>query len=150
MDNDCQYCQSDMVDENVARLNAVMVVIMSLLFIFTTSYNYALVILVFDFFVKVFAHPRYAPTSYFSRYILRSFHVQPKPIFAPPKIFASKIGLAFALTTFILYLTGFETVSFFVCGVLAIFAILEASIKFCMGCYAYSYLSKFTHRTNSD
>jgi len=142
MEIDCLYCQEGKVDENVARLNAAMVVVMSVLFVFTTSLNYSLVILVFDFFVKVFAHPRYAPTSYFSRYILHSFNVKPKPIFAPPKIFASKVGLVFSLSTFILYLVGFETASYVVCMILAIFALLEASIKFCMGCWLYSYLNK--------
>ncbi|OQA51946.1 MAG: hypothetical protein BWY43_00749 [candidate division WS2 bacterium ADurb.Bin280] len=142
MEIDCLYCQEGKVDENVARLNAAMVVIMSILFIFTTSLNYALVILVFDFFVKVFAHPRYAPTSYFSRYILHSFKIKPKPIFAPPKLFAAKVGLVFSLSTFILYLVGFEMASYIVCSLLAIFAFLEASIKFCMGCWLYSYLNK--------
>lgn len=143
MEISCYECQENKVDENVARLNALMVLLLSTIFIFS-SYKFALVILVFDFFVKVFAHPRYAPTSYFSRYILHSFDVKPKFIFAPPKLFAAKIGLCFALLTFILYLGGQELASFIVCGFLALFSGLEASIKFCVGCWIYSYFSKFS------
>lgn len=144
MDESCYECRENMIDENVARLNAGFVLILSLLYIFT-SYKFALVILVFDFFVKVFAHPRYAPTSYFARYILHSFAVKPKFIFAPPKLFAVKIGLGFALMTFVLYLMDFETISYFVCGILAIFSALEVSFKFCVGCWAYSNYLKNHH-----
>lgn len=129
------------IDENVARLNALMVLILAIIFIFS-NYKFALVILVFDFFVRVFAHPRYAPTSYFSRYILHSFNVKPRPVFAPPKLFAAKMALCIALLAFILYIGDQELASFIVCGFLAIFSALEASFRFCIGCWAYSYFSK--------
>lgn len=144
MDNNCENCQDNMIDANVARVNAGFVFLLSILFIFS-SWKFALVILVFDFFVKVFAHPQYAPTSYFSRFILDYFRVKPKYIFAPPKLFAAKIGLAFALMTFTLYLLDFELASFIICGVLAIFSVLELVWEFCMGCWVYSYLAKWTN-----
>lgn len=148
MESSCEKCQPNMINAKVARLNAGFTFLLSILFIFST-WKFAIVILVFDFCVKVFAHPRYAPTTYFSRYILESFDVKPKFIFAPPKLFAAKIGLGFSVFAFVLYLMDFESASFVVCGILAIFAALEAVWEFCMGCWLYSYLAKWTNQNNS-
>lgn len=149
METNCTTCKPNMIDAKSARINAGITLFLSLLFIFT-SYKFAIVLLLFDFFVKVFAHPRYAPTSYFSRYIMYSFAIQPRFVFAPPKIFATKIGLFFALSVFVLYLTNLTLASFIVCGILAVFAALEAFWGFCMGCYVHSYFSRLNNSSDDE
>jgi hypothetical protein len=63
-----------------------------------------------------------------------------KPVAGPPKRFAQGIGAFCTLTATALWLSGYEAAGWAVAGLVVVFATLEASIAFCMGCWIYARL----------
>lgn len=129
------------VNQKVARANAFFTLILSLLFIFTNA-KWIIYIMVIDFLIKGFIGPKFSPISRINIIILRILKIKPKPIFAPPKIFASKIGFIFSLAIMILFLLGLPIYSIIIISILAFFAFLESTFEICIGCWAHSYWLK--------
>ena len=134
--------QNMQVNRKVARLNAVWVFVFSMIFIFIPSWRWIVFVLLANFFIKGFFGPWYSPISQLNKAILKALKVEPEMIFAPPKIFAAKIGFVFSLVTSILYLLNYQTAAIVVIAILSVFAFLELAFEFCMGCVAHSFFTK--------
>jgi len=129
-------CGENQVNAKVARVNALVVFALALIFLLT-DLGWASYILLADFFIKGAFHPKYSPISRFNGWILNLIKEKPRPIFAPPKLFANKIGLGFAILIAVFYSAGFWTVAEVFAIILTIFAFLEFAFEFCMGCWVY-------------
>ena len=127
------------VDENAARINALLSVLTVALFL-VTSYKFIIIFLAIDFFIRGFIDPLYSFYSVFSKSILRVLNVKPKPIEGSPKIFAAKMGFVFSTLIFLFSIINFQ-IGIEVLGIsLIFFALLEGVFKFCVGCKIYSFL----------
>lgn len=130
------------VNKKVARLNAVWVFVFSMIFIFLPAWRWIVFVLLVNFFVKGFFGPWYSPISQINKAILKALKVEPEMIFAPPKIFAAKIGFVFSLVASILYLLNYQVAAVVVISTLSLFAFLEFAFAFCMGCVAHDFINK--------
>lgn len=128
------------VNKKVARMNAGWVVAFGLVFIVLPDFRWIIFLMLINFFIKGFVGPWYSPISQINKFLLDVFKIKPQMIFAPPKIFAAKIGFIFTLIGSILYLSGFLFASQITIALLLIFASLELFLEFCMGCYMHSVL----------
>lgn len=129
------------VDEKAARINALLSAFSVALFL-VTSYNFIIIFLAIDFYIRGFIDPLYSFYSAISKSILRFTNNKPKPIDGSSKIFAAKLG--FIMSTLILVLTvlGFQTTSLVFGITLILFATLEGVFSYCVGCKIYSYIEK--------
>lgn len=134
--------QNMQVNRKVARLNAVWVFIFSMIFIFIPAWRWIVFVLLVNFFIKGFFGPWYSPISQVNKAILKALKVEPEMIFAPPKIFAAKVGFVFSLVASILYLLNYQTGAIVVIAILSVFAFLELAFLFCMGCVAHSFIKR--------
>ncbi len=129
-------CGENQVNAKVARMNALVVFALSLIFLLT-PYGWVIYLLLADFFIKGAFHPKYSPVSRLNGWILDLIEEEPKRIFAPPKLFANKVGLAFAIIISVFYTAGLWVPAEVFAIVLTIFAFLEFAFEFCMGCWVY-------------
>lgn len=125
-------------DEQVVRIIAAQIVVITLLSLVFQLYL-ILIFLAIDFILRAFSILP-SPLAFIAKFISHRFKLEPKPIFAAPKKFASGIGLVFALTTaFLIYFEYFE-ISYIVGSILIFFAFLESALKICVGCYVYDWI----------
>jgi len=129
------------VDEHASQLVGIFVLALLILsYVFNNSYF--LWFLLLDFLARS-VNVRYSLLARLSRFLLDLFNIEPKPIGAAPKRFASRLGLLFVITLLsLLYidcLVGYKII--FILFIIAV--ALEAFFKFCIGCKIYTLLSYF-------
>jgi len=124
------------VDENAARINALLSAFSVVLFL-VTSYKFIIIFLALDFFIRGFYDPLYSFYSALSKSILRAFNVKPKLIEGSPKIFAAKMGFVFSAFVFLFAIMDYQVASRIIGIALIFFAILEGVFRFCIGCKIY-------------
>jgi hypothetical protein len=134
-------CSDNQVNAKVARLNALVTFALALIFL-VTPYGWVCYLLLVDFFIKGAFHPKFSPVSRLNGWILRIFEEKPRLIFAPPKLFANKVGLAFSIIISIYYASGHSLRAGVFAIILALFAFLEFAFEFCMGCWVYNLYHK--------
>jgi len=130
------------VNKKVARLNAIWTFVFLMIFILLPAWRWVVFVPLADFLVKGFFGPWYSPISQINKAILKALKVEPEMIFAPPKIFAAKIGFIFSLVASILYLLNYQIAAIVVVSILSFFAFLEFTLAFCVGCSVYNFINK--------
>ncbi len=125
------------VDEKIARANA-FIVFMSTLLINFTHVKWLAFVLCIDYFLKGFVGMKYSPLGGISRMLLHRFHIKPFFINAGPKIFAAKIGFVCSLFISIFYLSAHPTAMMVVGIMLMGCSFLESFFNFCVGCKMYT------------
>ncbi len=130
------------VNKKVARLNALWVFVFCLIFIFIPSARWIIYVMLGNFFIKAFVGPWYSPISQINRLILVALNIKPEMIFAPPKIFAARVGFTFSFVGLLFYLLELQLAAIIIISVLALFAFIEFAFDYCMGCTTYSYINK--------
>ncbi|MCF6263273.1 MAG: DUF4395 domain-containing protein [Xanthomonadales bacterium] len=133
------------VNERVAQLNAVLVIITMLVFVFT-PFKFLVVILSVDFLLRGFVNPAYSLYSAISKTIVRSLKIKPLMVNADPKVFAAKIGFLFASSIAITYFLSYQGISLVLISILVLFAALEAIFRFCLACKIYPYIYRIKQR----
>ena len=133
---DCN-CSDNKVNAKVGRLNALVTFALGLVFL-VTPYGWVAYILVADFFIKGVFHPKFSPISRLNRWALDLIEEKPRLVFAPPKLFANKVGLAFSILIAIFYTAGIWSATETFAILLTIFAFLEFAFDFCMGCWVFN------------
>jgi hypothetical protein len=124
------------VDETSVRMHAGFISLLGLLFIVQADLI-VLLILLYDFSVRIGGYPKASPFYFVSRFIVRTASLPSHQVDAGPKQFAAKIGLIFVVAALALYLLGYVQLSSYVIGVLTLCALLEAGLAFCVGCEVY-------------
>lgn len=133
----------DTVNEYAARSVAGLVMILSVITLFTQSIWLNLVLL-YGFTARVLYGPRFSIFAKLAiHWIVPRFQLGNKIVAGPPKRFAQGIGFLFSLTSLILLTQGQIFAFQIVLGILVFFAVLESCIGFCAGCFVFSYLMKW-------
>ena len=131
-----------MLNENQVRIQAFLITLTAIGFIFTGSIVFALLLL-YDFSVRLFISPKISIFVQIALLILSLFKIPKSLVDSAPKIFASKIGLAFSLIIALVSLLGLSNIAVFFAIILAICAGAEAAFNYCIGCKFYTILQHF-------
>lgn len=102
-----------------------------------TMLKFAVIGFLIDMLIRVFINPKFAPTLILGRFFVRN--QTPEYVGARQKKFAWKIGIALALTMFVLIdiLNSVSPISGLICFVCLIFLFFEAVFGICLGCKVY-------------
>lgn len=130
------------LNENTVRLVAFLVAALSIIFLVSGNI-FPIIFLAVDFATRGLGYKQYSLLRILAD-ALNSilFNGNKKPIFAPPKLFAARIGLLFSIGITVFYLTGLHNTSFLLAGILTFFALLESVVNICVACYIYSFMHK--------
>ena len=92
----------------------------------------------FDFVVRLFVNPAYAPSLVMGQWLVR--RQQPEWTGAPQKRFAWAIGLVLALTMFFLVVVQgvVGPINLLVCGLCLMLLFFESAFGICIGCWVYN------------
>lgn len=133
----------DPVDEVSARLVAAGVVLLCLL-VLATGAAWLLAAIAAGFLARVLCGPRVSPLALLvTRAVRPRLPVTPRPVPGPPKRFAQGIGLLVSATAALLALgAGATGASLALAGVLALAALAESALGFCLGCRLFALLMR--------
>lgn len=135
-------------DNTTARAVAFFVLILSavsLLLAIQGSPSIAAIIILLlavDFIIRAFFSPKISPLAVISRGLVSALKLPRVLVDSAPKIFAARIGVAFTLSSGILFTLNFVTAGAIVLAVLIVCAALESFFSFCLGCWMYALLPK--------
>ncbi len=133
------------VDENVVRLVATQVFLITLITLLT-GWAWLAFFLAVDFGLRAFTRVP-SPLATLARGVAKALKLTPKPIFAPPKRFAAILGLFFSVGIAFFLFFSYPNVAYTVGAVLVFCAILEAAFNICLGCYVYNWIvAPLVHR----
>jgi len=136
------------IDENVARLNGALTVILLVIFVATQNII-PVIFLLIDFFLRSAELSLYSPLANFSKFILNSLGIKKNTINAGPKIFAARIGVIFSLMIIISNLTGYETACYIFSAIFGFCAFLESAFGYCVACQIYPIVFRLTYRAKN-
>ena len=124
------------VDTNVVRMISFQVLIFTLLFAVTQMKLFILIVL-FDFILRLFRQNDYSPFSRIAERVVSQWNVMPRFTDESPKRFALYLGLftAFVITIFSLF--GLTKSAAIVALILILCSFLEVVFDFCIGCKLY-------------
>lgn len=126
------------VNEKIVRIVAAQVVLFTILLLLT-NWKILALFLVVDFTLRVFTKtPSLMVLN--AKGISKSFKLIPKPIFAPPKRFATTLGLLISILMALFMYFDLTTGAYAVGGILILFAAMEAFLNICIGCYIYNWI----------
>jgi hypothetical protein len=133
------------LNEPVIRIVAFEVAILAIAFAITQVLFIPLFLL-FDFYLRGWYMQRFSPLRWLAVRINHYFFQnRQKPVFAPPKLFAARIGAILNFGIIGAYILGYNYCSLGLALVMVCFALLESLAGFCAGCYLYSYFQKVRH-----
>lgn len=121
------------VDEKVVRLNALLTMVLTTVFIISQSSLIAL-FLTIDFFIRGFNKPKYSPLSSISRIVLNFLKINSVMINSGPKIFAAKAGFILFLSMLIFNVSGLALAACAFGFIVIACASMEFFLNYCVGC----------------
>lgn len=129
------------INEQVARLNAVITVLLVILFIVFEFWP-GMLFLFIDFMLRGFFDSRYSPVSQLNVVLARQFNLSEKMMNAGPKIFAAQVGMFLSAVSLIAYAMGCGSVCLVIAGMLGFFSFLESAFGFCVACKLYPFIRR--------
>lgn len=129
------------VNEKAARVVATGAVTMALL-VAVLGWGWVLIPLTYGFIARVLTGPTLSPLGRFAVDVVAPRLGAPRLTPGPPKRFAQGIGVAFTITSSLLWLAGAPGAARVVVGMLAGAAFLEAAFGFCLGCRVFAVLMR--------
>lgn len=113
--------------------------------VFNTNFlpiKYMVTVFLTDFLIRVFINPKYAPSLILGRIIVS--RQNPEYVGAVQKKFAWKIGVALAVTMFLLMvvLNTYSAITGIICLICLIFLYFESVFGICLGCIFYAKVYK--------
>ena len=124
------------VDERTARLCALLVLV-PLGFSLAFASSWPTLLLALDFGLRGFGAGRWSPVARLARSLAALVGLRPKPTNAGPKAFAAKLGCIFSVSVATAFLLGETGVGLATGATLALCALLEGTVGFCVGCRVY-------------
>lgn len=134
-------------NENVIRIIAFYVVLITLISLYSGNPLPA-AFLSLDFFLRAYTNGRFSILKQLSAPTATVLHIRPRPIPAAPKKFAAALGFVFSLLVVVTQLLGLDAASLVIGGLLVVCAVLESVFAICIGCYVYTFISKFQKTIN--
>jgi hypothetical protein len=132
---------NERANENVIRIVAFQVVILTTITLLFQNYFLAL-FLAIDFSIRAFTNGKLSVLKLIGTITAQLLKIEPKPIFAPPKKFAALLGFIFSLLIAALLFLQLNTIALTIGSLLIFCAILESVFGICIGCYVYTFISK--------
>jgi len=136
------------IDENVARLNGAITVVLLAIFLLTQNI-FPILFLIIDFFLRSAELSAYSPLANLSKFVINAFGIKKNPINAGPKIFAARIGTFFSALILISILIGSDTASYVFTAVFAFCAFLESAFGYCVACQIYPIVFRLTYKAKN-
>lgn len=129
---------AEKVQAHIPRIVASLISISLLGFIITGQYAFVIIAFI-DFLARSIKKDKYSLFIKLAKLISNSFQLKSYNIDKAPKIFASRLGLVFTSLIILLNVIGYMQFSFYISGILVLFASLECILNLCVGCYLYSW-----------
>lgn len=129
-------------NETVIRIIAFITLLLILISICTSSFILSIFLLI-DFLLRGFVNGKGSLLKLVAQKIIILFNLKTKIINAAPKEFAAKIGFAFVILVLFSQITHYNTLESIFVGVMIICTFLESFFSICLGCYFYSFLSRY-------
>ena len=136
---------AERVNENVVRIIAFMVAIISIGCIAFSNY-WAIVFLLLDFALRAFTSGKFSLLKFMAVKISNALSLSPKMKDLAPKKFAATLGFVFCLLITATVLFDCYTLALILTAKMTVFALLESLFAVCVGCYIYSFLQIFTKK----
>jgi len=133
------------VDENIIRLQATLISILGILYMFTLN-PLVLTLLLYDFFIRIAGYKKFSFSIHIARFFADKFSLAKKIVDEGPKKFAAQIGLLFAIAANLFYYFNFIELSYYTIAILVLCALLESIFGFCVACQVYPLYRKFIYR----
>ncbi|HEC42203.1 MAG TPA: DUF4395 domain-containing protein [Bacteroides sp.] len=130
------------IDENIARINASITLLIVLFFLFT-PFKWIIFLALIDFLLRRILDGRFSYVSRISKFTTGALGLKKISINAGPKLFAANVGFALTVLMVVFYYTGITSVAYSLGGILAFFTILESFFNICAACILYPFVSKF-------
>jgi hypothetical protein len=133
------------LNEPVLRIVAFEVAVLAVTFAITQLLVIPLFLL-FDFYLRGWEMQKFSPLRWVAIQVNHYFMGnRQKLIFAPPKLFAAKMGSLFNFGIIIAFILGYNMWSMALAFLVVCFALLESLAGICVGCYMYDYYQKLRH-----
>ncbi|MGL5889063.1 MAG: DUF4395 domain-containing protein [Bacteroidia bacterium] len=130
---------AETVNERVVRIISVLVIIITLVSLFTIS-PWAMVLLAADFGMRAFGLKQYSLLRLAGSGIAGMLQIPPRQVNAAPKRFAAGLGTVMSLAAGILLFTDLHILTALISGILIACAALEVFAGYCVGCTVYTFL----------
>lgn len=124
------------VNENVARMNSILVILLFGLYFLTNS-SLIIIFLLIDFAIRGYFDGKMSILTMLSTKLLSAMNVAQKRINAGPKIFAAQVGGGLTTLVIICHFMDWNTYGCVFAITLMFFAFLEAAFGFCVACKLY-------------
>ena len=126
------------VNENASRLSVFLLALGVEAFLLTGNI-YIIMFVAFDYSFRVFEKIKYSPLTLISDLIFKVTGLPVKLVNKAPKVFASRMGLFFALIAVVMfYFVPEVSIAFAV--ILLVCTFLDAVFNVCFGCLIYHYI----------
>src|SRR4051794_38892906 len=127
------------VNETSARIVAGAVAVLAVMAI-AFQQGWLLPVLAYGFLARVLTGPKLSPLGLVAtRVVTPRLHVAHRYSPGPPKRFAQAVGAVFTVTaTLLWFAAGRHTAALALVGMIAVFATLEATTGFCVGCRTFN------------
>lgn len=131
------------IDGTVARMNAVGVSLMLVMFLFT-GFTWLLYLLAADFVFRLYISKVFSPINWISMGVTQ-FCAWPKVMVdAGAKRLAAHFGLVFVIALIVLSHMGIASAVYAVSAVFLLCTVLEIGFGYCIGCEIYHIFSRLT------
>jgi hypothetical protein len=129
------------IDGTIARINALSVFLLSLLFIFIPE-PLILLVVGFDFMIRLYGNRRFSPVFQVSTILKRVLGLKSEMVDAGAKRLAAHFGLFFVFAALVSSFAGLTVVMYAIVAVFLFCLLLELLFGYCIGCKIY-----FIYRT---
>lgn len=136
-----ESCPTNTVDERAARVVAGIVTALAIVSSWTPA-TWLIALLAIDFAIRAWIGRRYSPLRWVAKRITGVLGWSPKPVYAPPKQFAARIGSVLTAAATVAHLAGIHALGVGLTGALVVAASLEAAAGFCIACWVYPLVFK--------
>lgn len=129
------------VNEKAARVVAGVVAVLATAAI-ALGLEWMIPVLAYGFVARVLTGPRLSPLGRLASRVVAPRLGAERPVPGPPKRFAQGIGAVLTLAATGLWLAGATTAAWLLVGAVAVAAMLEAALGFCLGCRIFTLLMR--------
>lgn len=135
------------IDRNVVRTNGLLTTGLLLVYVVTHS-PFVIVPVGLDYVLRARMSGPTSPMAHVATLIAKTLRIPYRAMDKAPKVFASRIGVCFAMGAAITHFVAPE-VAVWLAGTLALFTTLESVFDFCFGCVVYTYVALPLYRARA-
>lgn len=127
------------IDRNVVRTNGLITTGLLVAYVYT-RWPWIIVPVGLDYVLRAMMNGPTSPMAHFAGVVARALHLPFRAMDKASKVFASRIGVCFAMGAAITHFVA-PTVAPWLAGALAVFTTLESVFDLCVGCVVYTYVA---------